>query len=102
MTLDALVGRSFSVDGYVNPVSYDESHRNNYGFYVCKVCLRSFYPSDGPVHREGCALKAHSPQVNSPEFVYVFGPNEIGIMGPLETADIEKIKELAKQRFLPN
>lgn len=93
-----LISRSVVIEGHVNPVAYDEKHKQPYGYWLCKQCGHTF--SDTPVHVIGCeydfSVNAFSNWSKNSDYIYVMGPKEGGILSKYNKSEVEKIKALAK------
>ena len=77
-TEDRMIRRAVEVDGYVNPIAYDEKHQGEYGYYVCKTCkqLWSNDPESLPFDEERCLKR----RVDQKDIIYVMGPNDNGVL----------------------
>ncbi len=103
MSIDAIIGRSVNIEGYKNPVAYDESLTISYGYWICKACKSKFYGGGEALHNSGCSLKDRVQGIytySHPEIIYVLGPKESGSFSPFGKEKIEQIKELAKAQSL--
>ena len=104
MSVEALISRTVTVEGYINPVAFDQNRTSTYGYWICKLCLSSFFGGGEPIHDRSCSVKDRSyiRGYSQSALIYVLGPNEDGQRSSYKIKDIERIKELAKQHFLAN
>ena len=111
-----MINRSITVKGYVNRVTYDPNHKEIYGYWLCTKCGTSFFGGGDSLHNGPCPIQDKTPatwtfdrpQKYYPDLpwiyphsdiVYVLGPNDDGSYSPFTTADIEKVKKLAKSNL---
>jgi hypothetical protein len=88
---DRMIARAKEVEGYINPIAYDEQHLGQYGYFVCKTCKQLWAGTDASyddVNVFRClARRVDKPigleQVSfsvSKDIVYVMGPNDNGVL----------------------
>lgn len=77
-TEDRMIRRAVEVNGYINPIAYDESHKGEYGYFVCKSC-KQLWSKDSeslPFDEKRCLAK----RVDSKDIIYVMGPHDNGVL----------------------
>ena len=84
-TEDRMIRSAVEIDGYVNPIAYDPTHKGEYGYYVCKTCkqLWSNDPESLPFDEERCLkrrIDKHPNAESSKDVIYVMGPNDNGVL----------------------
>lgn len=94
----SLIDREIFIPEYKNPVAYDEKHRLNYGYWICKKCENIFYAAGNPFHLKECPILDRK-SYNQESLLYVLGPNESGFSSPYPQEKIRQIKQLAKKRL---
>ena len=99
-----MIAHSVAVPGYKNLFAYDENHDISYGYWICKLCKKSFFGGGEPLHYRGCSLKGRVEgffTYANEDMIYVLGPKETGLLSPFKKEDIDKIKEIAKAQNIP-
>jgi hypothetical protein len=82
---DRMIARAQFIDGYVNPIAYDENHTGEYGYYVCKTCkqLWSMDKDSFPLDTARCLQRRVDKGLNlevSQDVIYVMGPKDNGVL----------------------